>query len=109
MRAAGIHGTPHALRHWYGSELVDRGGDLRTVQELMRHEWLTSTQIYTRVTETAERRALDRLPGMTGESLWGVGEPPCSRRAPLRAVLPPPPTDTNPDQADSIGTRALSA
>lgn len=55
MERAGVTGHPHRLRHWYGTTLLQKGVDLRTVQELMRHESVASTQIYTLVTD--ERRA----------------------------------------------------
>jgi site-specific recombinase XerD len=41
--------TGHSTRHTFGTELVEAGVDIRVVQELMMHESLASTQIYTRV------------------------------------------------------------
>lgn len=61
MTRAGFTGHAHQLRHWYGSNLLANGVDIRVVQQLMRHDSIQSTQIYTLVSGQQERDGIDRL------------------------------------------------
>ncbi|GJO59102.1 Tyrosine recombinase XerD [Mycobacterium marinum] len=61
MRRARILGTPHSLRHWYGTNLVANRADLRTAQTLLRHANLQTTAIYVQVADGKRAEAIDRM------------------------------------------------
>ncbi len=75
MGRAQVNGVGHQLRHWYGTEVLRAaGGNVRVAQELLRHESLATTALYTEVDATERRAAILGLPSLLpGRSAAAVG------------------------------------
>lgn len=92
FRRIGVETSMHRLRHWFATKLKESGVDILEIKELLGHQSVSTTEIYTRVHPEQLRWAVDQLPYSDGrvDARPGPRRTPTRRRSPTVAHGPGP-------------------
>lgn len=69
LARSGINGTAHSLRHWFATEMLRQGVDIRIIQELMRHASIATTERYLHVSADQQMNGILTLPDLTSKRI----------------------------------------